>query len=50
MALPSGDEVMKCGDDMAVFNLARTFLQRHYPELDEQAVRDLSNEFSFWWK
>jgi hypothetical protein len=50
MALPSGDEVMKCSDDMAVFNLARTFLQSHYPELDQQAVCDLSNEFSFWWK
>jgi len=50
MALPSGDEVMKCRDNMAVFNLARTFLQQHDPELDDQAVHDLSNEFSFWWK
>jgi hypothetical protein len=50
MALPSGDEVMKCEDGMAVFNLAHTFLQQHYPELDDQAVRDLSNEFSFRWK
>jgi hypothetical protein len=48
--LPSADQVMKCSDGMAVFNLAKAFLERHHPELDEQAVRDLSNEFSFWWK
>jgi hypothetical protein len=50
MALPSADEVMKCSDEMAVFNLAKAFLERNHPELDDQAVHDLSNEFSFWWK
>jgi hypothetical protein len=50
MDLPSDEEVMQCADGMAVFNLAKAFLRRKYPELDEQAVCDLSNEFSYWWK
>lgn len=48
--LPSDEQVMQCADDLAIFNLAKAHLRKKWAELDEQAICDLSNEFSFWWK